>query len=141
MRTHIYAHEATKNKNCKRSRGSLLLHLNLLKSKTKCTQMYKKKYDEQQFISYKSCRKRFKQSYRENQTKLQLPCDYINSNDPRKIWKIIHDLAQCFSTCGTRTTSGMRTVFKGCTSHFHYFYKCNSLDYQLPSIFFIRFCF
>ena len=42
MRTHLYAHEAGKNKNCKRSLGPLLLYLNLLKLKTKCMQIFKK---------------------------------------------------------------------------------------------------
>ena len=135
MLTHICAHEAEKNKNCKRSRGSFLLYFKPFKSKTKCMQMYKKKYDEQQFISYKSCRNALNRAT--EKAKQNYNCNAIKSiqNDPRKIWKIIHDLAQCFSTCGTRT------IFKGYTSHFHYFYKCKSLDYQLPCNLFIWFCF
>ena len=58
VNAHAYHSMHTKQqrtKIVKRSHGSLLLYLNLLKSKTKCMKMYKKKFDEQQFISYKSC--------------------------------------------------------------------------------------
>ena len=73
-----------------------------IKIKNKIYANVQQKYDEQQIYFLLMIQKRFKQSLEKAEQNYNNNVIISIQNGPRKIWKIIHDLAQCFSTCGMR---------------------------------------